>query len=106
MSEENVIIDELEAEPIETGSEPIADLINAIQAQDFNAAESQFNDLVGERLADTLDQAKIAIADQIFNAQADAWSDAGDDEVDEVEDVDIDEEQLDNVIDNVFADEV
>jgi|TARA_R110002096_G_scaffold62187_7_gene154053 hypothetical protein len=90
MSEENVIIDELEAEPIETGSEPIADLIDAIQAQDFNAAESQFNDLVGERLADTLDQAKIAIADQIFNAQAETWADAGDDAEDDIEEEDED----------------
>lgn len=90
MSEENVIIDELEAEPIETGSEPIADLIDAIQAQDFNAAESQFNDLVGDRLADTLDQAKIAIADQIFNAQAETWADAGDDTEDDIEEEDED----------------
>jgi hypothetical protein len=90
MSEENVIIDELEAEPIETGSEPIADLIDAIQAQDFNAAESQFNDLVGERLSDTLDQAKIAIADQIFNAQAETWADAGDDAEDDIEEEDED----------------
>ena len=90
MSEENVIIDELEAEPIETGSEPIADLIDAIQAQDFNAAESQFNDLVGERLSDTLDQAKIAIADQIFNAQAETWADAGNDAEDDIEEEDED----------------
>jgi|TARA_B110000967_G_C18886821_1_gene564538 hypothetical protein len=90
MSEENVIIDELEAEPIETGSEPIADLIDAIKAQDFNAAESQFNDLVGERLSDTLDQAKIAIADQIFNAQAETWADAGDDAEDDIEEEDED----------------
>ena len=95
MSEENVIIDELEAEPIETGSEPIADLIDAIKAQDFNAAESQFNDLVGERLSDTLDQAKIAIADQIFNAQAETWADAGDDTEDDIaEDEDLDDSEV------------
>lgn len=90
MSEENVIIDELQAEPIETGSQPIADLIDAIQAQDFNAAEAQFNDLVGERLSDTLDQARIAIADQIFNAQAETWADA--DGVEDDDDSEIDDE--------------
>jgi len=97
MSDENVIIDEIQAEPIETGSQPIADLIDAIQAQDFNAAETQFNDLVGERLSDTLDQAKIRIADQIFNSQADMWADAGDDAEDDIEeDEDEEDEDLDD----------
>jgi len=93
MADEDVIIDEIQAEPIETGSEPIADLIDAIKAQDFNSAESQFNDLIGDRLSDTLDQAKLKIADEIFNAQAETWEEAGDDEID-----------IDAAIDAVFAD--
>ena len=92
MADEDVIIDEIQAEPIETGSEPIADLIDAIKAQDFNSAESQFNDLIGDRLSDTLDQARIAIADQIFNAQAETWADADGVEDDDDDDSEIDDE--------------
>tara|TARA_R110002124_G_scaffold220888_1_gene386600 strand:+ start:2581 stop:2823 length:243 start_codon:yes stop_codon:yes gene_type:complete len=69
---DDVIIDELKSEdiePIETDSNSIEDLIDAIGKEDFNSAEDCFNDLLGARLSDTLDQAKIKVADSIFNAE-------------------------------------
>tara|TARA_B100000768_G_scaffold93566_1_gene87544 strand:+ start:33548 stop:33823 length:276 start_codon:yes stop_codon:yes gene_type:complete len=74
MSDNDVIVDEIkseDAEPIVTGSNGIEDLIDAIGSEDFGTAETCFNDLVGSRLSDTLDQAKIKVADSIFNAQLD-----------------------------------
>ena len=99
MADEDVIIDEIEAEPIQTASGAIGDLINYIRNQDFVSAESQFNDLVGSRLQDTLDQARIKISDEIFNAQQDLDDDDyNDDEEIEVDlsDIDLDDEDLDD----------
>jgi len=62
MSDEDVVVDELQAEPIETDSKPVEDFLKAIEDQNFTQAERQFNDMVGDRLQDTLDQAKARIA--------------------------------------------
>jgi hypothetical protein len=94
MADEDVIIDEIEAEPIQTASGAIGDLINYISNQDFVSAESQFNDLVGSRLQDTLDQARIKISDEIFNAQQDL-EDEDEDDLD-LSDIDLDDEDLDD----------
>ena len=61
MSDEDLqndpVIDQLEAEPIEAPN-PIADFLKSVEDQDFVEAEKQFNDMVGDRLQDTLDQAR------------------------------------------------
>ena len=99
MADEDVIIDEIEAEPIQTASGAIGDLINYISNQDFVSAESQFNDLVGSRLQDTLDQARIKISDEIFNAQQDLDDDDDNDDEEiefDLSDIDLDDEDLDD----------
>ena len=47
----------------------IADMIDLAYAQDFNKATEIFNDQIGQRMSDALDQEKISIADQLFNDQ-------------------------------------
>ena len=47
----------------------IADMIDLAYAQDFNKATEIFNDQIGQRMTDALDQEKISIADQLFNDQ-------------------------------------
>jgi hypothetical protein len=96
MADEDVIIDEIEAEPIQTASGAIGDLINYIRNQDFVSAESQFNDLVGSRLQDTLDQARIKISDEIFNAQQDLDDEDEDEDDLDLSDIDLDDEDLDD----------
>jgi len=64
---EDTLIDELQAEPIQTDSKPIEDLLKAIQDHNFTQAERHFNDIVGDRLQDTLDQAKVRIASAMYN---------------------------------------
>ena len=68
MSEENTLIDELQAEPIQTDSKPIEDFLKAVEDQNFTQAERQFNDLIQDRLQDTLDQTKARIAASIGDA--------------------------------------
>ncbi len=80
MSEvQDPVIDELEAEPIETNSGPIEDFLKAIEDQNFTQAERQFNDIVGDRLQDTLDQAKARIAASIHNQVEDEESEEDED---------------------------
>ena len=87
MSEEqNVVIDELEAEPIQTDSGPIEDFLKAIEGQNFTQAERHFNDIIGDRLQDTLDQAKMRIASSL-NAESEEEEDVVDDDTDDDDDV-------------------
>jgi hypothetical protein len=67
--EDDIIIDELEAEPIQNNN-PIEDLINSIQNKEYTDAEQAFNAIIGDRLQDTLDQTKMRISDQMFNSQS------------------------------------
>ena len=45
----------------------INDFLDAIQQKDFTTAGKQFDDMVSDRLQDSLDQAKARIAGQIYN---------------------------------------
>lgn len=76
----------------ETEVNPVMDLINALQGQDYNVANDVFNNVLGDKVAQSLDAYKVDIADQIFNGV----------EVDEV-----DEEPTAELDDDVeFDDEV
>jgi len=93
MSEaQDTVIDELEAEPIQTDSQPIADLIKAIEDQNFTQAERHFNDVVGDRLQDTLDQAKARIAASLGQEPEEASADEYEDD----EEIDFDDEDLED----------
>ena len=93
MSEaQDTVIDELEAEPIQTNSGPIEDFLKAIEDQNFTQAERQFNDIVGDRLQDTLDQAKARIAASIYNEVEDEESEESEDAEDFDQDDDDEED--------------
>lgn len=47
------------------------DLINQIQAKDFNLAGETFHELLQAKMADALDQQKAAVAGKIFNGDED-----------------------------------
>ena len=66
----------------------INDFLDAVIAQDFSKAGPMFNELLGAKVNDALDQEKIAVADQVFN---------GAEVADEVED-DISDEELDAML--------
>jgi len=66
----------------------INDFLDAVIDQDFSKAGPMFNELLGAKVNDALDQEKIAVADQVFN---------GAEVADEVED-DISDEELDAML--------
>ena len=71
----------------EQQTNPIEDLVQAAMNQDYTAASDIFSDVMGEKMADALEQQKIAVASSIY----------GDDEIDEEDledDIEIDDEDL------------
>jgi hypothetical protein len=101
MSEENTLIDELQAEPIQTDSKPIEDFLKAIEDQNFTQAERQFNDLIQDRLQDTLDQTKARIAASIgdtseyeFEPESESELELGSDTDDNDEDTESEEDEI------------
>ena len=50
-------------------SELTKDLIQNALDQDYNKANQVFDTMMGDKMADLLDQAKIAMAGQIFNGE-------------------------------------
>jgi len=66
----------------EVEANPTLDFVNALQGEDYNDAEKLFNGILGDKLQQSLDAEKVAVADSIFNGV-------------ESEDVSIDDEDLD-----------
>ena len=69
----------------------IEDFIDKVQMQDFTNASPVFGELMSSKLADALDQAKMKIANEVFNS--------GDDEDDDLE------ELSDKGVDEILDDE-
>jgi len=72
----------------EEQTNPIEDLVQAAMNQDYTAASDIFDDVMGEKMADALEQEKIAVASSVY----------GDDEIEdedlEDDDIEIDDEDL------------
>jgi hypothetical protein len=94
--EVETVVAEVEAAPIENNN-PIADLLKSIEGEDFNTAETQFNDLIGDRLQDTLDQAKVRIASSIYNGEEPEQEESEENlDIDAELEVEIEDEDLEN----------
>lgn len=73
----------------------INDFLDAVMNQDFSKAGPMFNELLGAKVNDALEQEKIAVADQVFN---------GAEDTDDIED-DISDEELDAALDELEDEE-
>lgn len=107
MNDRDELVGEVEADPIEVSSNAMGEFLDAIQGQNFTQAERHFNDMMMDRIQDSLEQRKVQIASQMFNGddeeedesdpEDDELLDLSDDEIeelfDEVEDEDDDEEE-------------
>tara|TARA_R110000796_G_scaffold30038_1_gene80523 strand:+ start:133 stop:369 length:237 start_codon:yes stop_codon:yes gene_type:complete len=71
---------------------PTLDLINALQGDNFNNAAELFKDILGDKMEQSLDAEKVAVADQIFNGIEPVDTDMNDDEVDAVLDMEFEED--------------
>ena len=62
LPDDDVVVGEVETDDVADAApespNPIQDFLNSVEGQDFVSAEKQFNDMVGDRLQNALDQAK------------------------------------------------
>jgi len=99
MADEDVVIGEVEADPIETPTNPIVDFMKSVEDQKYTDAQKQFNDMVTDRLQTQLDQARTKIASAIYGdeelaaAQAEVEEEEDDTEEGTLDDFDVDPEQ-------------
>ena len=100
LPDDDVVVGEVEADPIEAPN-PIADFLNSVEGQDFVSAERQFNDMIGDRLQNALDQAKVKIASRLYNDE-----ELDDEpEVEVEDDVEVETDELDDYEDLLDDDE-
>ncbi len=79
---------------LELETNPTLDLVNALQVGNFNSAEELFNDILGDKVQQSLDAEKVAVADQIFNGIDPVEMEMEDDEVDAILDNEVEEEEF------------
>ena len=88
MSEEATA--EVEVEP-----NPLADLVDAALAKDYNKANEIFGQAISVKLDDVIGQEKINVANTIFNAIEDEEVDDEDEDEDMEDSEDLDDDDLD-----------
>jgi len=81
----------------------IQDMINDIMADNNTAANATFNTLIGDKIADTIEQEKIAVANTIFNSTEELSDDDVEPDEEDWEDVDVEDIDVD---DNEYLDDV
>jgi len=73
---------------LELETNPTLDLVNALQGGNFTSAEELFNGILGDKMQQSLDAEKVAVADQMFNGVEPVDVDLGDEEVEAILDMD------------------
>ena len=69
-----------------TDQSSVENFINSIEKQDYNAAEAEFKDLVGQRLQTAFDQTKVKVASEIYADDAEEEPEIEEDDVETAED--------------------
>jgi threonine synthase len=82
---------------------PLANMIDYITQSEFQKANDIFNDVLGQRVADSLDQEKVAIAQAMYSPEEEDEEDLAD-ETTEVDEDDIDMEVSDEELEAAMAD--
>lgn len=87
---------------------PLSNMIDYITQSEFQKANDIFNDVLGQRVANTLDQEKVAIAQAMYSPEEEGEEDLADEttEVDEDDiDMEVSDEEMETALDNLNADE-
>ena len=86
-------IEDVSIEPGEIMTTSVSDLVDAIATGEYADADKAFADNLETRIADALDQAKVAVANNVYDLELD---DTLEDDLDEIsdDDPDVDLEEL------------
>lgn len=69
---------EVEAQEAEVQENPLADLVDAALAKDYNKANEIFGQAISVKLDDIMDQERIKLSGQIFNGEEEEEEDVED----------------------------
>ena len=95
---------ELEVQEPEVEVNPLADLVDAALAKDYNKANEIFGSAISVKLSDVMDQERIKVSGVIFNGDEEDEDDMEDDEDDMEDDEDVSDDD-DNVEDPDLEDD-
>ena len=84
-------------EEVETN--PIADMIDHIHHSEFEKASAIWNDAIGQRVNDSLEQEKIAMAQSMYSPEEDVQDDEED------EDLEVTDDEFEAAAEDLEADE-
>lgn len=89
---------------------PLSNMIDYITQSEFQKANDIFNDVLGQRVSDALDQEKVAVAQAMYSPEEEDEEDLADEttEVDEDDiDMEVSDEELETAMDDLenFDDE-
>ena len=87
-------------EEVQTEQNPLSDMIDYITQSEFEKANAIWNNAIGQRVDDALDQEKIAVAQSIYSIDNEDL----DDETMEVDEDDVDLEVSDEELETAMAD--
>ena len=90
-------------EEVQAEVNPIANMIDYITQSEFQKANDVFNDLLGQRVSDSLEQEKVAVAQAMYSPEEEGDEDLAD-ETTEVDEDDIDMEVSDEELETAMAD--
>lgn len=86
---------------------PLSNMIDYITQSEFQKANDIFNDVLGQRVSDALDQEKVAVAQAMHSPEEEDFEDEVDTDVEEDEDMEVSDEELEAAMDDLenFDDE-
>ena len=92
-------------EEVQTEQNPLSDMIDYITQSEFEKANAIWNDAIGQRVGDALDQEKIAVAQSMYSIDNEDLDDEDlGDETMEVDEDDVDLEVSDEELETAMAD--
>ena len=78
---------------------PLSNMIDYITQSEFQKANDIFNDVLGQRVSDALDQEKVAVAQAMYSAEEESDEYEMSDEDDE--DLEVSDEELEAAMDDL-----
>ena len=82
---------------------PLANMIDYITQSEFQKANDIFNDVLGQRVSDALDQEKVAVAQAMYSPEEESDEYEMSDEDDE--DLEISDEEMEAAMDDLENDD-
>ena len=92
-------------EEVQTEQNPLSDMIDYITQSEFEKANAIWNDAIGQRVGDALDQEKIAVAQAMYTIDNEDLDDETMGIDDEDDDFEVSDEELETAMADLESDE-